>query len=132
MAILDKKFGIIHDNANCFASGADLSSTDLIDTLSAYSDIGQGLPIMIKVVVTTAVTGGTSIAAVLADCDTEGGSYVDKILGPVVLVAAALAGKVLLEVAVPPGVMQRYVKVLFRNVGANGAGKADAYFKSGR
>jgi hypothetical protein len=87
---------------------------------------------MCKVVVTTAVTGGTSIQAVLADCDTEGGTYLDKILGPVVLVAAALAGKVLLEVAVPPGVMQRYVKVVFRNAGANTAGKADAYFKSGR
>jgi hypothetical protein len=131
MAILDKKWWV-HDNANCFASGADFSSTDLIDTLSAHSDIGAGNTLMCKVVVTTAVTGGTSIQAVLADCDTEGGTYLDKILGPVVLVAAALAGKVLLEVAVPPGVMQRYVKVVFRNVGANAAGKADAYFKSGR
>jgi hypothetical protein len=132
MAIIDKKFGIIHDNANVFATGADVSSTDVIDTVSAFSDIGEGLPIMIKMWITTAVTGGTSIQGVLVDCDTVGGSYVDKILGPVVLVAAALAGKVLLEVAVPPKVMQRYVKVMWRNVGANGAGKGTAMFKAGR
>lgn len=132
MAILDKKFGIIHNKANCFASGADFSSTDVIDTVSAFSDIGEGLPIMIKVIVTTAVSGGTSIQAVLVDCDTVGGSYLDKILGPVVLNAAALAGKVLLEVAVPPKVMQRYVKVMFRNAGANTAGQALAFFMSGR
>jgi len=127
--ILDQNF--LHDNANCFASGADLSSTDLIDTLSALADIGEGLSPMVRVVITTAVTGGTSIQAVLADCDTEGGSYLDVISGKVVLVAAALAGKVLLDIKLPPG-LQRYVKVLFRNAGANSAGKADAFIYSGR
>jgi hypothetical protein len=128
--ILDKKLWV-HDNASCFASTADFSSTDLIDTLSAKSDVGTGLPLRVRAVVTTAVTGGTSIQAVLADCDTEGGSYLDVLVGKVVLVAAALAGKVLLDVDVPPG-CQRYLKVVFRNNGTNTGGKADAYFYAGR
>ena len=131
MGTLDKKW-IFHDNANCYASGADLPSTDYVDTVSALSDIGSGNPLVIKAVITTAVTGGTSIQAVIADCDTPTGTYLDKLLGPVVLVADAIAGKVLLEAAVPPKVMQRYVKVVFRNVGANAAGKADAYAIPGR
>ncbi len=131
MSTLDKKWWV-HDNANIFASGADVASTDYIDTVSQFSDIGEGNPLNVKATITTAVTGGTSIQAVLADCDTPTGSYLDKLLGPVVLVAAALAGKVLLDVPVPRNVMQRYVKILWRNVGANVAGKGDGYFYPGR
>jgi hypothetical protein len=130
--IMDKKW-IVHDNANCFASGADFSSTDLVDTLSAESDIGTGLPMRVRVVITTAVTGGTSIQAAVADCDTEGGTYVKRLYGDVVAVAAALAGKVLLDTPLPSlPKLQRYVKVVFVNVGANAAGKADALFYAGR
>ncbi len=131
MGTLDKKWWV-HDNANIFASGADVPSTDYIDTVSQFSDIGEGNPINVKAVITQAVTGGTSIQGVLADCDTPAGTYVDKLLGPAVPVASALAGKVLLDVPVPRNVMQRYLKILWRNVGANAAGKGDGYFYPGR
>ena len=130
MGFMDKKW-ILHDNANCFASGADFSSTDLINTLSASADIGTGMPFKIKACITAAVTGGTSIQACLADCDTEGGTYLKKVFGEVVLVAAALAGKVLLDIVLPSG-LQQFIKVIFVNIGANAAGKADAYGYSGR
>jgi hypothetical protein len=133
MGTLDRKWWVhgYPDGANCFASGADFPSTDYVDTVSALSDIGAGNPFNAKAVVIAAVTGGTSIQAVVADCDTPTGTYLDKILGPVVLVAAALAGKVLIDVALPAG-LQRYVKIVFRNAGANTAGTAVGFFYSGR
>lgn len=124
-------WGKLHDNANCFASGADFASTNVIDTLSAAADIGEGMPVKLQVTLTAAVTGGTSIQAILVDCDTEGGSYLDVLSGKVVLVAAALAGKVLMDIILPKG-LQRFVRVAFRNVGANSAGKADANAIAGR
>jgi len=123
--------GKLHDNANCYASGADFASTNVIDTLAVAADIGTGMPIRLLVTITLAVTGGTSIQAILVDCDTEGGSYLDVLSGKVVLVAAALAGKVLLDLTLPPG-LQRFVRVAFRNAGANSAGKADANAIAGR
>lgn len=134
MGTLDRKWWVhgYPDGANIFASGADLPSTDYVDTVSQFSDIGEGNPLNVKSVITVPVTGGTSIQAVLADCDTPTGTYLDKLLGPVVLVAAALAGKVLIDVPVPRNVMQRYVKILFRNAGANTAGAGTGFFYPGR
>lgn len=126
--ITDEKLKM-HDNANCFASGADVNSTSL-DMVSAKADIGEGLPVRCRVALTAAVTGGTSIQAVLQD-SADDASFADVYLGAVVLVAAAVAGKVLMDIDLPPG-LRRYVRVAFRNVGANAAGKADAFLHSPR
>jgi hypothetical protein len=67
----------------------------------------------------------------IADCDTPTGTYQGKVSGEIILVADALAGKVLLDMVLPSG-LRRYIKVLFRNVGANAAGTADAYGYAGR
>lgn len=119
----------MHDNANIFASGADVNSTSL-DLVKATHNIGAGQPVKVRAAITVAVTGGTSIAAVLQD-SADDSSFADVYVGPTVLVAAALAGKVLLDMVLPEG-LRRYIRIAFRNVGANAAGKGDAFLYPGR
>jgi len=113
---------VMYDNANCFASGADNDAGDHLDFKAAKADIGAGRPVPWRCVLTAAVTGGTSIQAVLCD-SVDDTTFVKKVFGPVVAVAQALAGKVLFEGPLP-NELEQYVKTVFVNVGANAAGKA--------
>ena len=77
---------VMYDNADCFASGADHDAGDHLDFKAAQADIGQGRPINWRCVLTAAVTGGTSIQAVLCD-SVDDSTFVKKVFGPVVAVA---------------------------------------------
>lgn len=113
---------VMYDNAACFASGADHDAGDHLDFKAAKAAVGDGRPVPWRCVLTEAVTGGTSIQAVLCDSPDDS-TFTKKVFGPVVPVAQALAGKVLYEGPLPNG-LEEYVKTVFTNVGANAAGKA--------
>jgi hypothetical protein len=113
---------VMYDNADCYANATDHDAGDKLNLKAAKADIGQGRPVRWRCVLTAAVTGGTSIQAVLCDSDDDS-TYVKKVFGPVVLVASALAGKVLYDGPLPDGLGQ-YVKTVFVNAGNNAAGKA--------
>lgn len=117
---------VMYEDQNCFASGADNDSGNTLDFQEVKSCIGDDGKVRWKAMLTADVTGGTSIQAVL--CDSVNGSvWVKKLFGPVVAVADAKAGKVLVDVPVPDGI-ERHTKTVFTNAGANAAGKANSRF----
>lgn len=117
---------VMYNDQNCFASGADNDSGDTLDFQVVKSSIGDDGKVRWKVMLTAAVTGGTSIQPVLCD-SVDGSTWVKKLFGPIVPVAEAVAGKVLVDVPVPDGIEMK-TKTVFTNVGANAAGKANARF----
>ncbi len=120
-----KNLGMYEDQ-NCFASGADNDSGNVLDFQVVKSCIGDDGKTRWKAMITADVTGGTSIQPVLCD-SVDGTTWVKKLYGPIVPVAQAVAGKVLVDVPVPDGI-ERYTKTVFTNVGANAAGKANSRF----
>lgn len=98
-------------------------------------DLGIGDDPMLKllVVVTTAVTGGTSLAAQLQGAPDNGsgapGSYTTMWTGPTVVEASLLAGAYLANVDVPrtvPGqAVPRFLKLNFVSVGTHTAGAVE-------
>ena len=113
---------VMYNAADCFANGADHDAGDHIDLKGANADIGAGRPVPWRSVLTQAVTGGTSIQAIFCDSPDDS-TFTPKVFGEVVLVAAALAGKVMYDGPLPSG-LGRYGKTIFRNVGNNTVGKA--------
>jgi hypothetical protein len=115
---------VFFDNADIFASGADKDGGDVIDLKAAKADLGAGRPIKFRAVVTQAVTGGTSVQAVLSDSP-DNITFTKKLFGPVIAVAQALPGAVLFDGPLPDG-LEQYLKCVVTNVGANAAGKGTA------
>jgi len=120
---------------NIFASGADVVSTNVIDLnpdLAANAanngDPGPGEEFGIEVNITTAVTGGTSLQFVLqTDTNTNFSTAMQEFpLSAALLVAVLTAGS---NWYLPLGPMQglkRYIRLVYRNVGANTTGVANA------
>lgn len=134
MAIIDSQ-SVFHWNADIFASGADVVSANLIDLAphlaanAAFSpDDFVGEDIMIEALITAAVTGGTSIQPVLqTDTNTNfSTAMVEFPMSAAIPVASALAGKKV-SFRAPCSGCKRYLRVVWRNVGANAAGKGSAY-----
>lgn len=109
---------------NIFASGADVNSTNTYDTGSA-TDVGIGEHLYLFAKVNTAVTGGTSIQVVLQD-SADNSSFADVQSAKAVPVASATANAVLAKMRLPIG-LRRYLRVAWRNVGANAAGTGSAW-----
>ena len=97
--------------------------------------IGDDPSLKLYVVVTTALTGGTSIVCAFQGAPDAGsntpGTYVTYESGPVVVEASLIAGTRLMDAAYPrpaPGsVPPRYVRLLFTSVGTHGAGAVEAF-----
>lgn len=109
---------------NIFASGADVVSTNVYDT-GAAADVGAGENLFLFAKTVAAVTGGTSIQVVLQD-SADNSSWADVQSAKAVPVASATANAVLAKMRLPVG-LRRYLRVAWRNVGANAAGTGSAY-----
>lgn len=119
---------------NIFASGADVVSTNIYDMaphLAANAawapDLGIGEELVLIASIVTAVTGGTSIQPVLqTDTNTNfATALVEFPFCSAIPVAQALAG-LMKPMRLPMGV-KRYLRIAWRNVGANTAGTGNAY-----
>jgi hypothetical protein len=110
---------------NFFGNGTtEHTNSDVLDTKSALAKIGDGRPIRFRANVgTTAFSGGTSAAACIMHCATEGGTYVPCMVGEQILVASLAAGALMYDGPLPND-LKRYVKMGVVNVGNNAAGKA--------
>ena len=133
--ILDKMLEFSSAQA-AFASGADVVSTNIYDTGAvgvgttgasgnAY-DVGIGETLFVFAKTVAAVTGGTSIQVVVQDSADGTTGWTDKEAGPVVPVASATANAVLAKIRLPIG-LRRYIRLAYRNVGANAAGTVSSW-----
>ena len=115
-------------NAQAVTTGTQVS-TDSIDLLSKLDNPGRsgGAPLRAVALVAATLTGGTSIQAQLisSDVSTLASGVTVLASGPVVAEAAAVAGKVLLDVPLPD-VGDRYLGFQYVSVGTHGAGSVTA------
>lgn len=118
-----------------FASSADIVSTNIIDLnpdLSANAanngDPGPGEEFGIEVNITTAVSGGTSLQFVLqTDTNTNFSTAMQEFpLSAALLNAVLLAGTNWYLPVAPSQGLKRYIRLVYRNVGANTTGVATA------
>lgn len=126
---------VFSQGQNIFASGADVNSTNIIDLaphLAANVDCKYdefvGAEAIIEALITTAVTGGTSIQPILqTDTNTNfATALVEFPMSGAIPVAQAIAGKKV-SFQIPNQGAKRYLRVAWRNVGANTAGVGSAY-----
>jgi hypothetical protein len=120
---------------NIFASGADVNSTNIYDCaphLTANAafvpDEFTGKEFCVEILILTAVTGGTSIQPVL-QTDTNinfATALVEFPMSAAIPVASAIAGK-RVSYQIPNSGCKRYLRVAWRNVGANAAGTGSAW-----
>lgn len=118
-------------NAQAITTGTQVS-TDSVDLLTASDNPGRGgVPMRAIAVVTTTLTGGTSVQAQLIQSANANLSSPDVLAsGPVVVEASATAGAVLLDVPMPD-VTKRYIGFQYVTVGTHGAGAVTAAFVGG-
>jgi len=130
MGMLDNqaKFSV----AQAVTSTGDTASTNVYgQDFAAASDFGLADAHWINAVVNTTFTSGGSatIQAVLQD-SADNSTFADVLAGPVVPVASATAGAVLLQ-ACPPLGLRQYIRIAYRvATAAMTAGKVDAYISS--
>ena len=119
---------------SCFASGADVTSTNTIDTMPQFAanvagngDPGPGSPLAINIAIGTAVSGGTSLEFVLqTDTNTNfSTAMVEFPLSGAIPVASLTASSVW-NYSLPLQGLKRYLRLVYRNVGANTTGTATA------
>lgn len=133
MAYIDSN-EVLSDSQNIYASGADVVSTNILDlaphlaaNVDPKYDFGPGEEAVVVATINTAVSGGTSIQPVL-QTDTNTGfatAMVEFPLGPAVPVASAVAGYTW-RMRIPASGLKRYLRIAWRNVGANTAGVGSA------
>ena len=134
MAILDSMNQFSWQQA-IFASSADVVSTNIIDNApqlaanaAATPDIFKGEDFNIEVVLTAAVTGGTSVAFILqTDTNTNFATALQEFPMSAAIPVAQLVAGYKLSFTTPAAGAKRYMRVVYRNVGANTTGAADAY-----
>ena len=113
-------------NAQAITTGTQVS-TDSIDLLTASDNPGRsGQPMRAVALVSATLTGGTSVQAqLISSANSNLSSPTVLASGPVVAEAAAVAGKVLLDVPLPD-VGERYLGFQYVTVGTHGAGAVTA------
>lgn len=123
--MMDKQAIFCEDQAVTVSAESD----DYIDLEVADPNIGEGTPIKLKVQVTDDAdfAGGTSIQVELED-SANASSWADVILGKVVALADAVAGKVLFSGYIPDEI-RRYIRVYFTVVGTMSAGAVTAWLE---
>ena len=116
------------NNQAITGAAATTVSTDSIDLLTANRNVGRSFPMRAQVVVTTALAGGTNIIAELIEsANSDLSSPTVLATGPTVTTAAAVAGKELLDVAIP-GTTKRYLGFQYTTTGTfSGAGAVSAH-----
>lgn len=127
MAITDAQNRPSNNQSIAFAAST-VVSTDSIDLLTANRNVGRSFPMRAQVVVTVALAGGTNIIAQLITSASSNLSSPTVIAtGPTVVLANAVAGAELLDVAIP-GTAQRYLGFQYTTTGTfTGAGTVSAH-----
>ncbi len=125
--MINDKDLIFSDGQNCFVTDNEVNSTNDVDVGVADPNQGAGAgKKVVHVEVNTAITGGTSIQIIVRD-SADDATYNDLYMGPAIAIGALTAvGKTLLNLPLPP-THRRYLRVVYKCVGAVAAGKADAY-----
>ena len=129
MGMLDSE--IIFSAAQAVTATGDTASTNVYDSGGAngQGDMGQtGENLWFNASVNTAATSGgaATIQAVIQD-SADNATFADVATGPVVAVANATLGAVILQLQPPPG-MRRYSRIAYRiGTAVLTAGKFDAY-----
>lgn len=122
----------IYSTAQAVTATGDTASTNVYDAGSANnSDISMTERLWINATVNTAFTSGGSatIQAVLQD-SADNATFADALAGPVVAVANATEGTVLLETQPPVG-LRRYTRLAYRiGTAVMTAGAVDGYISS--
>ena len=115
-------------DAQSAVTTASISSTNVLDTEVADSNVGSGTPIWVICRVNTAFTGSGLITIALQDCATSGGTYVSRLATATLsLLETDAVGDDLLVVPLPSE-HQRYLKLLYTNThGSAATGAVDAY-----
>ena len=117
-----------------FASGADVVSTNILDLnpdLAANAanngDPSVGEETTINVGITTAFSGGTSMQLVLqTDTNTNFSTAMVEIPLTGALPVATLVAGYNINNFLPESGLKRYIRLVYRNVGANVAGAVNA------
>jgi hypothetical protein len=122
--IYDKNH-VFSDAQAAFDTDDTVESTNSINIGVADPNMGAGNKKTVRVVVSTLFESGTSVQAILQHSDDDS-TWVTLLAGVVVLTAAAVVGKTLLEAVLPAEHMQ-YLQVAYVNVGANSAGACNAW-----
>lgn len=122
---LDKN--LFSDDQSLAVGAGTTPSTNSVNFGSAIGNVGDGESVRVYAQLTEDMAGGTNVQAILQDSDDDS-TYATVLSGPVVPVAEALAGKVLLDVDVPKG-MQQYHRVAYVTTGTHTAGKVTAGYK---
>lgn len=129
MGMLDQE--VMFADAQAATAIGDTASTNVYDTGGAngQGDAGQtGENLWVNALVNTTATsaGGATVQAVLQD-SADNATFADVVAGPVVAVANATVGAVLLQVQPPVG-MRRYWRIVWRiGTAVLTAGKFDGY-----
>lgn len=114
-------------NNQAVAGTGNLTSTDMVDLLTANRNIGRGVPMRAIATVTTALAGGTSIQAQFIQSANADGSSPDVLSsGPTVALADAVAGAELLDVPIPD-TTKRYVGFRYVRTGTFTTGNVSAH-----
>ena len=114
-------------NAQSVVGTGTIVSTDSIDLLTANRNVGRSFPMRMHAVMAAGLTGGTSIQAqVITSANGNLSTPTVVATGPVVLVAAAVAGAEILDVNIG-GTAQRYLGVQYIIVGTTTVGTVTAH-----
>ena len=106
---------VFSDQQDMNGTGA-VASTDLTDLGLADPNQGAGSNFYIRAVCDSDFAGGTDITASLQDCDTEGGSYVDIVVGPKIDLADLKQGVKILDIKLPE-VHRKFLKLSYDRTG---------------
>lgn len=114
-------------NAQSVVGTGTIVSTDSIDLLTANRNVGRSFPMRMHAVMTTGLTGGTSIQAqVITSANANLSSPTVIATAPAVTTADAVAGAEILDVPIP-GTNQRYLGLQYVIVGTTTVGTVTAH-----
>lgn len=119
---------MLRDAANIYSTNQAVTTTAVSTDVVDHQAAGTLARSELRAVATVAVAfaGGTSIQAVFQTSSTENfASPVNLITGPVVPLASAVAGAILLDAPIPDGNL-RYTRFSYTVVGTMTAGQVDA------
>ena len=135
MAIIDSLLEL-HDDANAFANGTNVNSTDVIDFGASGLEIGAGTPLYFNAVVGgTAFTGGTTVSVnIISDTDAlqTGGTVIYTSEAFAVDNAETASGAKLVRIALDVDIDKaQFIFARFDNIGNNTAGTIDCWIDYG-
>lgn len=112
-----------------FGAAGSAKIGEAMDLTAHPTDMGEGYPLYLVVQISTAMTGGTSVAFNLVTADNAALSSGDEVLlsSAVIAQASATAGTLALVVPLPKAEYKRYLGVTATRLGTSTAGAVSAF-----